>query len=215
MRAVGEAVRESAPREHAPAEVRDRLFAALAHARAGVQPGRRHHAGNWLLVGAAALLVTLGGAFLVDRLTRHPSGDASAALAEDHARAIGQAHMASTDPTEVENWLAGQVHFAMQVPVLPGASLRGARIGVFDGRRGAVMEYDVDGTAVSYFVVPNELGSPDARSPMRFDHTTRAGYHVVSWREPGLLHAMVGNLSASQLVTLAEACVEQAGRTVA
>jgi anti-sigma factor RsiW len=78
-----------------------------------------------------------------------------------------------------------------------------------------VLEYDVDGTAMSYFVIPNEPRSPDARSPMRFDQTVRAGYQVVSWRDAGLLHAMVGILSPSQLVTLAKACVEQAGRAVA
>lgn len=214
MRAVGEAVRESAPREQAPAEVRERLFAALAHARAGTQPPRRH-AGSWLFVAAAVLLVALGATVLADRLTRHPPADTIAALAEEHARAIGEAHLASTDPSEVEAWLARHVHFGMQVPVLPGASLRGARISVFDGRRSAVLEYEVDGTATSYFVIPNEPGSPGPRGPMRFDHTARAGYHVVSWREPGLLHAMVGNLSPSQLLTLAKACVEQAGRGVA
>jgi anti-sigma factor RsiW len=214
MRAVGDATRESAPREQAPAEVRARLFAALAHARAGMQPRRRRHARNWLLVATAVVLITLGGTFLADGLTRHPSDDAIAALAEDHARAVGEAHIASTDPAEVETWVAAQVHFAMQVPVLPGATLRGARVSVFDGRRGAVVEYDVDGTRLSYFVVPNGPVTSDASSPMRFDRTARTGYHVVSWREPGLLHAMVGNLSASQLETFARACVEQAGRAV-
>jgi anti-sigma factor RsiW len=215
MRALGEAVRESAPREQAPAEVRDRLFAALAHARTGTQPRRRRHARNWLLLTAAVLLVVVGATRLADRLTRQPPPDAIAALAEDHARAVGEAHIASTDPAEVAKWVAGRVHFAMQVPVLPGASLRGARISVFDGRRSAVLEYDVKGTAMSYFVMPNERRTPDAHSPLRFDQTARAGYQVVTWREPGLLHAMVGNLSPSQLMMLAKACVEQAGRAVA
>ena len=213
MRAMGEVVRESAPRDQAPAEVRDRLFAALAHARTGAPPRRRRYAGNRLLLAAAALLVILGATLLAGRLTRQSPADTIAALAEDHARAVGEAHIASRDPAEVATWLGGRVHFAMQVPVLPGASLRGARISVFDGRRSAVLEYDVEGTAMSYFVIPNE--TLDSRSPMRFDQTARAGYQVVSWREPGLFHAMVGNLPASQLVSLAKACVEQAGRAVA
>jgi anti-sigma factor RsiW len=214
MRAVGDAVRESASREQAPAEVRDRLFAALAHARAGTPPGRRRHAGQWLLLAAAVLLVMVGTTLLAGRLTRQPPADAIAALAEDHARAVGEAHLASTDPSKVKEWLARHVHFGMQVPVLPGASLRGARISAFDGRPSAVLEYDVNGTAMSYFVIPNEPRSSDARRAMRFDQTARAGYQVVSWREPGLLHAMVGNLSPSQLVALAKACVEQVERAV-
>jgi anti-sigma factor RsiW len=214
MRAVGHSIHESAPREEAPAEVRERLFAALAQARAGTRPRRGRHARNWLLLAAAVLGITLGTALLTDRLTRQPSADPIAALAEDHARSVGEAHIASTDPVQVANWVVGQVHFGMQVPVLPGASLRGARISVFDGRRGAVLEYDVDGTPMSYFVIPNE-SAPDGRRPMRFDQAAHAGYQIVSWREPGLLHAMVGNLSPSQIVSLAKACVEQAGRTVA
>lgn len=215
MRAAAEAIRESAPREQAPAEVRARLFAALAHARAGMQPRRRRHARQWLFVAAAAVLIIMGGTFLADRLTRHPAADAIAVLAEDHARAVGEAHIASADPADVETWVAAQVHFAMQVPVLPGADLRGARVGVFDGRRGAVVEYDVDGTRLSYFVVPNGPATSGASRPMRFDRSARTGYHVVSWHEPGLLHAMVSNLPASQLETFAKACVEQAGRAVA
>jgi anti-sigma factor RsiW len=215
MRAVGQAVRESAPCEQAPAKARERLFAALAHARAGAPPRRPRHAGNWLVLAAAVLLVILGTTLLADRLTRRPPADAIAALAEDHARAVGEAHLASTDPSEVKDWLARHVQFGMQVPVLPGASLRGARISVVDGRRSAVLEYDVEGTAMSYFVIPNESRSPAARRLARFDQTVRAGYQVVSWHEPGLLHAMVGNLSASQLAILARACVEKAGRAVA
>jgi anti-sigma factor RsiW len=214
MRAVGEAVRESAPREQAPIEVRERLYAALAHTRAGTEPRRRRQAGNWVLL-AAVLLLTLGATLLVGRLTRQAPGDAIAALAEDHARAVGEAHITSADPIKVANWVSGHVHFGMQVPILPGASLRGARISVFDGRRSAVLEYEVDGVAMSYFVIPNDAKSAPGGSAMRFDRTVRAGYQVVSWREPGLLHAMVGNLSAAQLVTLAKACVEQAGRPAA
>jgi anti-sigma factor RsiW len=152
---------------------------------------------------------------MVGRLTRDAPVDPIAVLAEDHARAVGEARLASSRPSEVANWLARQVHFAMLVPILPGASLRGARISVLDGRRAAIVEYDVDGTALSYFVVPNESPSFDAGTPMRFEHTARMGYHVISWREPGLLHAMVGNLPEAQLMTFAKACVEQAGRDVA
>jgi anti-sigma factor RsiW len=214
MRAVGEAVRESAPREQAPSEVRERLFAALAHARAGTEPGRGRYARNWMLLAAAVLFVTVGAPRLFDHLTGEPQSDGFTALAEDHARAVGEVHIASTDPAEVATWVGGQVHFAVQVPGLPGASLRGARMSVFDGRRSAVLEYDVNGIAMSYFVIPND-DAPDPRGPMRFDRTARAGYQVVSWTEPGLLHAMVGNLSSSQLLTLAKACVEQAGRSAA
>lgn len=217
MRALGDAVsdaaRDAAPDERAPVEVRTRLFTAIARARAGTQPAA-YWRGRAPRLAAALLMVVLAGALGADRLLREARLDPIAAIAEDHGRAKGETRIASVDPTEVTRWLSGQVHFAMHVPVLPGARLRGARLCEMDGRRGAVVEYEVSGVAVSYFVVPD--GDRSANSgATRFDGDTRAGYHVVSWREPGLLHAMVGDLPESRLATLAKACVEQAHRAVA
>jgi anti-sigma factor RsiW len=216
MRTFGDAIHDAAPREQAPAEVRTRLFTAIARARAGAHgpPSGRHRRAQWLGV-AVVLLIGLAGSLTVDRVLRGRHADAITAIVEDHARALGERHIASGDRTEITRWLAGQVHFAVYVPVLPGAKLRGARLCVLDGRRGAVVEYDVDGVAVSYFVVPYGTERPGDGTQERFDGTRRAGYHIVAWREPGLLHAMVGNLAESRLATFAKTCVAQARRTVA
>jgi anti-sigma factor RsiW len=160
------------------------------------------------------VLAGLAGAITADRLLRDTDADPITAIAEDHAKALGETQIASGDPAEISRWLTGQVHFAVYVPVLPGAELRGARSCVLDGRRCAVMEYDVDGVAVSYFVVPDGTEPTGHGAPVRFDGTKRAGYHVVAWREPGLLHAMIGNLPESRLATFAKVCVEQARRAV-
>jgi anti-sigma factor RsiW len=217
MRAHADWVRDSA-REQAPAEVRRRLFTAVARARAGMQPSPRRLVPVSWLVAAVVLLVFLGGTLAVDHVLRHRTLDPMSALADDHARALGDAHIASADPAAVSRWLAGQVHFAMLVPALPNGRLLGARLRVMDGRRGAAVQYEVNGVAVTYFVIPvgsgGEQPSPGTGAG-RFERLTRAGYRVVAWREPGLLHAMVGSLSESQLATLAEACIKQARGTVA
>jgi anti-sigma factor RsiW len=216
MLALGDAIHDAAPREHAPPDVRGRLFSAIARARAGTQPppSRRRRRVQWL-AAAAVLLIGVAGTLTVGRVLRAGRADPIAAIAEDHAGALGQTHIASQNPAEIARWLEGQVQFAMHVPVLPGAALRGARLCVMDGRRGAVVEYIVDGVAVSYFVVPDEAGPASQGTTAQFDRTKRAGYQVVAWREPGLLHAMVGNLPETRLVTLAKACVDQARRAVA
>jgi anti-sigma factor RsiW len=215
MRALGEAVHDAAPRERAPAEVRSRLFTAIARARAGMQPlSFRRVRPSW--VAAAAVLVAIaGGAITAERLLRVAPNDPLSALVADHAGTVVGAHIVSSDPAEIGQWLARQVHFAMHVPVLPGARLRGARICIMDGRRGAVVEYEVDQMPVSYFVVPNELTHANDADVSGFDRAVRAGYRIVSWQEPGLLHAMVGDLPESRLASLAEACVEQAQRAMA
>jgi anti-sigma factor RsiW len=216
MRTLGDAIHDAAPREKAPVEVRRHLFTAIARARTGAhQPtSGRHRRVQWV-AAAVVLLIGLASSLTLGRLLRDGPADPITAIVEDHAKALGESHIVSGDPAEIARWLAGQLHFAMYVPVLAGAELRGARLCVLDGRRGAVVEYDVDGVAVSYFVVPHRAEPADDASPGRFDRTRRAGYQVVSWREPGLLHAMVGNLPESRLTGFAKACVEQARRAVA
>lgn len=216
MRTLGDAIHDAAPREDAPAEVRRRLFTTIARARTGEQQptSSRHRRVHWLAV-AVVVLVGLAGSLTLGGLLRDAPADPITAIVEDHAKAAGESHIASGDRAEIARWLAGQLHFAMYVPALTGAELRGARLSILDGRRGAVVEYDVDDVAVSYFVVPYRAKGEDDGTPGRFDRTRRAGYQVVSWRESGLLHAMVGNLPESRLVTLAKACVDQARRAVA
>ena len=52
-----------------------------------------------------------------------------------------------------------------------------------------------------------------AEDHMRASHgngLVRAGYRVVAWREPGLMHALVGNLPEATLVALARLCIQKA-----
>ncbi|MEW5916807.1 MAG: hypothetical protein AB1762_10390 [Gemmatimonadota bacterium] len=220
MRVQCERVRALALRELAPAEVRRRLFTALARARAGgiAQPPARPMVPRAWLVAAIGLLVALGATLTLDYVTRHDRLDPISALADDHARALGAARISSSEPAVVSRWLGTQVDFAVLVPALPDAMLLGARLRVADGRRGVAILYEVDGVALTYFVVPGgstaHQSSPGTGEP-QLARLTRAGYRVVAWREPGLLHAMVGSLSETQLATLAHACIKQARGSVA
>jgi anti-sigma factor RsiW len=216
MRALADSIHDAAPREQAPAAVRDRLFGAVARARSGAGARAPLRARRLLLAAVAALLLAVaGGALIVGRLVRDDASAPIAAIADDHARALGGPHIVSADVAEVARWLEGQVHFAMHVPALPGARLRGARVSAIAGGRAAVVEYQLGTATVAYFVVPNGDRSDGGGAPPRFHRSTRSGYHIVWWREPGLLHAMIGNASETQLTALAKACVEQARRAVA
>jgi anti-sigma factor RsiW len=156
-----------------------------------------------------ALGAAVGGILFPERTTR--SGEAPsviAALAEDHARAMSDARIASRDASEIARWLAARLPFAVHVPDLAEAELRGARLCLMDGRRGAVIEYRVGGEPLSYFVLP-DARVPAAPTEIRFEHTARIGYGIVWWREPGLMHAMVGRLPTSRLEHFARLCVKQ------
>ncbi|HUF26190.1 MAG TPA: hypothetical protein VMM18_04320 [Gemmatimonadaceae bacterium] len=216
MRALGEAVRAGAPDDRAPAAVRQRLFTALARARAGFQPpsSRRRARPRFVIAGviaaAGVLLAAIGGAIVAHFGGRDRVVDPVAILADEHGRAFGETRVSSDQPAVIERWLDGRVPFAVHVPVLPGARLRGARLTLQETRPGAVVEYEVEGVHLSYFIVPDRAatGAP-AESPA-FDRGTRAGFGVVAWREPGLLHVMIGRLPESRLEHLARICIEQA-----
>ncbi|MCZ6756518.1 MAG: hypothetical protein O7E49_14510, partial [Gemmatimonadetes bacterium] len=41
------------------------------------------------------------------------------------------------------------------------------------------------------------------------DTAVQSGYHIASWREPGLLHVMVGNVPEPVITNLAVQCRRQ------
>ena len=161
------------------------------------------------MAAVAVVLVLVGLATADWRADRTGPPDALAALADDHMRAIGGDGLASADTAAVAEWLRARLPFAVHVPVLPDLELRGARLCLMDGRRGAVVEYrTATGEPVSYYVVPAPQGRPVAgRNDVQ--RASRAGYYVVGWTEPGLLHALVANLPESRLVELARLCMKE------
>lgn len=214
MRRLSDDLRRSAPRTVAPLEVRNRLFKAISQARTRRLPRFRPTSGLIAIAAIAAIVLLIAG-------IREFSGNAPSAvsslvpaLAEEHARALGEAGIRSSDPSEISHWLKGRLSFAMHVPVFAEASLKGARVVEIGKRRGVLVEYAMGDDAVSYFVVS---GSQTVRTPSRpsLNQTVWDGYRVVSWTERGLFHAFVGNVSESALTLLARKCIEQAESSMA
>jgi anti-sigma factor RsiW len=132
-----------------------------------------------------------------------------AGLADDHMRATRGDGLVAGDSAVVSRWLADRLPFAMDVPELPSLTLRGARLCLRDGQRGGVIEYSADGRSVSYFVVPDWHSPASPPVPGELHLARRQGYHVVAWREPGLVHALVGDLPQARLVELARLCISK------
>ncbi len=214
MRRVSDDLRRSAARTVAPLEVRNRLFKAISLARTPKTPRYRPTLGLIAIGTVAAFVLLIAGIreFSGNELSDAPS--LIPALAEEHSRALGEPGIRSSDPSEISQWLKGRLSFAIRVPVFAEASLRGARVVELGKRRGVLVEYAMGDDAVSYFVV---AASQALRTPSRprLEQAVWDGYHVVSWTEPGLLHAFVGNVSERALTLLARKCIEQAGGTMA
>ncbi|MDQ3427107.1 MAG: hypothetical protein M3477_04685 [Gemmatimonadota bacterium] len=207
MRRLARLTHDVGPRPQAPREVRDRLFRAVARARTGVPGARTHSPRRWAALAVLALLIV--GLAVEWRSWTNRVADPIAGLADDHMRATRGDGVVSGDSVLVSRWLAARLPFAMDVPALPSLALRGARLCVMEGQRGGVVEYSAEGRTVSYFVVPD--WHPPAPPPVQGElhRAKREGYHIVSWREPGLVHALVGDLPEARLVELARLCMSK------
>jgi anti-sigma factor RsiW len=217
MRHMSHAIRTVAPRPHAPAELRERLLATLAQSRKdALWPRTLLRRGAWRLAAATVALVA-ALLWLSSPLWRYAAHEnAITALAEDHMRSLKVEGITSSDSATVAAWLTRRLSFAMHLPLFPKAELRGARLCLMDGRTGAAVEYSVDGEMVSYYVMPEAAegaaqgAAKGAERTPTFRYGSHAGYQVVVWREPGLMHALVGSLPKARLAALARYCVERA-----
>jgi len=205
---MAEEIGRRAPRPTAPAEVRNRLFQAIARARIpSVGPARR----SWLrppaIAGIVAPLV-VGVSLLAYLGVRGGSpdrNDALGSIVEDRLRSQRGAGLASSDSAQVTEWLTERLPFAVQIPIFPEARLTGARVLVDSRRSGAVVEYMVGERALSYYILPGD--GAGLQDEIRLASTN--GYHVASWHDSGLTHALVAALPESKLVELARYCIHQ------
>jgi anti-sigma factor RsiW len=207
MRRLARLTHDLAPRPQAPREVRDRLFRAVARARTGTPGSSASGTRRWAAFALVAMLLVGVAVEWGRRADLRP--DPIAGLVGDHMRATRGDGLVSGDSILVSRWLAERLPFAMEVPGLPSLTLRGARLCLRDGQRGGVVEYSADGRSVSYFVVPDWHSPASPPVAGELHRTKREGYHIVSWREPGLVHALVGDLAEARLVELARLCMSK------
>lgn len=213
MAVMADAIRDTASRPQAPSAVRERLFKAVARARtSSTAPSARPR--GWLWAAAAVVAITFGVVVGGRALQSRGAEGAMATIAEDHLRAVKGEGVVSSDSLTVVQWLAERVPTPVDVPLFPAARLKGGRLSIVDGGRGAVLEYDLNGRLLSYYILPASdaggSGGPQrARNLPALRHASRGGYRVVAWQDAGLVHALVADLPQARLTELAHYCIKQ------
>ncbi len=171
---------------------RERMLDALARERAGGRPRAQRYF-------AAAVIVAAVGFSVWHIATREPGAAGSAvglALVEDHIRYLGHPDRdEGSSRTALEAYLQAHVDFPVSLPEPPGTRLTGARRCYLLGRRVALAFYDTPQGPASYFVLSGD-GLEQPRQPCAGERTlacsAHQGYHVVAWRDAGLVRAFVG-----------------------
>ena len=207
METLRHQVREAVRPVAAPIEVRNRLYAAVARARTAT-PVPQARRSLWPAAAAAVAVLAAAGSWAVldGRLS---GGDPFADLAYEHSLALVGDGITSADADSVSSWLSLRVPFAARVPSFENATLEGAHLCMSQCRQGVVMEYRVGAGMVSYYVMPTDVTEDEVTPLDELDTAVQSGYHIASWREPGLLHVMVGNVPEPVITDLAVRCRRQ------
>ncbi len=164
--------------------------------------------GSWLRIAAWPLAVAASIAVvIVAELApgRAMEGDDPAMFVEDYLRrAVGQDQIVTSDAAEVRRFLERELGMELQPIQLAGLNLERVEICLLDGRRGAMIVYELDGAVVSHYLVPRE--GAEARPPALSDHRgadPMGRMPVVTWSTPRVEQALVGEIDSTQLLQLA------------
>jgi anti-sigma factor RsiW len=203
-------LKQIAAGEFAPLAVRQRLFAVIAeeHARPRFQRSYRS-----VSIAAAVAATIIVSTVLVTRRSQTPDPDQVlvAAIVADHGHSVGDGGINTAAASEASRWVAERVPYAVDVPAFPNARLERARITTVAERQAAVMEYKLAGQPLSYFVLP-QLAADRGKPSEKLFHARLNGYQTVMWREPGMVHVLIGNISTSSLDQLALMCIAKSRR---
>lgn len=209
--AITEALRRHGLQAHAPLELRERVFDALARERAlGPRPRLRASVPGWLArtlpIGAAAavvLAIGVGAGVWETRSDRVPARLAATdgVYVQDFlSRAVEADVVDAPDPEAVTAFFMRELGVKVEPVALEAGRMNRALICLIEGERAAMVEYEIGGRTIAHYLVPvtdERVGAPDVRSG------SEAGVQVVSWSDDRFEHALVSDLSADDLTELA------------
>jgi len=198
--------KEAAPREQAPAALRNRVLRSI---RKEQQPQRtwRRWASRAMPVAAAGGLIAT---FLVSRVNCSPV--ATDVIAK-HQRNLPVE--ITGRPDQVQHWYDGKLDFSVRVPSFGSqVALRGGRLANIRDRQAAYLVYDVHGNKLSVFIFdPGELPMDAPRKQVignrdvYFDE--ERGYNVALFRDRGVGYAIASDLDSDQMYKLVSSAVER------
>jgi anti-sigma factor RsiW len=202
-----------------PRELRDKINqqvlpdsernAAAERTAAGSRDARDSGTKTWrigspsrlLALAATIAIVLLGGTMLL--LSRPSQTMLAQTLVDSHVRSLQANHLldvVSTDQHTVKPWFDGKLDFAPPVRDLAsdGFALIGGRLEYLRDHPAAALIYQRRKHIVNVFIWP-ESGADSWPNEI-----IRNGYNVVEWRQKGMHHAMVSDLSLEEMRTMVE-----------
>lgn len=200
---LGRRLRELARVQRAPRGLSDRVQAALASDELEVRRrGRQRTRRAAVLVGLAA------AAALVLVLVRPPGSTDRLAqpFVEEALRDMPAEAPVGADLDQTERWFAERLGREIPVMEIPEATLMGGRITRVGEVPSAALRYQMDGTPLTYVVVPGQRVMDRPIEDGEVIAVASRGLEVVIWGEPGATHVVVASLPREKLKAIAEEC---------
>jgi mycothiol system anti-sigma-R factor len=200
------AIKAAAPREQAPAALRNKIQRSIARESNPMQSWRA-----WAVRAMpAAAAVGLVATFLISKVQWSP---VAADVVAKHQRNLPMEVAGGTD--QVKQWYTGKVDFPVRPPQfrnVPAALLRGGRLASIGDKQAAYLLYEVNGNKVSVFVFdPSELPIEARKKQVIgnrevfFDE--EHGYNVAMFRDRGVGYAIASDMDREEITKLVSAAI--------
>ena len=201
--AITKALQRGGIQVHAPQALRERVFDALARERAlGPGPRAAPSSPAWLSrlvpVGAAAALVLVVGIGLLG--TRGDGGE-EAYVQDFLSRAVEADVVEFPEPQAVTAFFMRELGVHVQPVAIEEGRMSRAMICLIKGERAAMVEYEIAGRTIAHYLLP--VGGEGVMRASDVQFASEAGVQVVSWSDGRFEHALVSDLSESDLTDLA------------
>jgi len=196
-------IKAAAPREQAPAALRNRIKRSIAKEAPPERLSWRRWAVRVMPVAAASgVLLTM----IVSKVQWSPV--AADVIAKHQRMAAGNLPIEfSGGPDQLKKWYADKVDFPVRPLALRQAALRGGRLANIGDRQAAYLVYDFNGEKVSVFVFdPAHVQMESQRKAIiknrevYFDQ--ERGYNVAVFQDHGVGYAIASDLDNEQMVKL-------------
>ena len=201
------AIKAAAPREPAPAALRNRVARSIARESKPMLSWRAWAVRAMPAAAAVGLLAT----FMISKVQWSP---VAADVVAKHQRS-NLPFDVSGGPDQIKKWYADKVDFPVRPPQLcrqAACSLRGARMSSVADKPAAYLIYDVNGDKVSVFVfdasdLPIETRKKTVIDNREVYFDQEHGYNVALFRDRGVGYAIASDMDQDQMVKLVSSAV--------
>lgn len=199
--------------DEAPPALVERIRAAMAEPAQSVEvivderfaedstfgkPGWRH------VFAAAAAIVLLALGSVLSTVVNGTFSIEDDFFVEDFVRTASAEPIIPDEGALSDPVVVGFYERELGVPIRPvrleDGVLTRAIVCVIEGERGAMVEYDIDGTRLAHYRIPASEGRVD---PVDLKVTGEGGYKVARWRDGEFTHALVADMSGPAIRDLA------------